>query len=154
MLCKSSFHKLYKHPLCPLVILRINSLHLTRPVKHRPHRAKLLAHVFNIFFSPLARVYSALYRCVLCRQTESVKTYRIKHVVSQHFFVSGINVCNSKSIPVPHMQIAGRIRKLNQNIVIIFTIHLIRCLVYFVFFPIFLPLFFYFFVIVLLHVLD
>src|SRR2546421_7185251 len=71
---------LQKEPLIPLVILRRVRGNLSPPVITHTHALQLPAHVLDILFGPVARVYATLDCGLLCGLAKAVPANRVQHV--------------------------------------------------------------------------
>ena len=78
---------LQEEPLIPLVVFGRMRRDLAPPVEAEAHALELRAHVRDILFRPLARMYVAFDRSLLGRLPETVPTHRMDHVAALQAFV-------------------------------------------------------------------
>src|SRR3989344_5787950 len=142
------FEKLRKNPLVPFVILWITGHDFAREIKRRAHARNLFFHIGNVRTRPFPGVQAALDRRVLGRQAKGVKTDRIQNVFATHAHEARENIRHGKGIPMPDVQIAGRIGKLDESVIIFFSRNAVARQIELGLLPNRLPLLFYFLVII------
>src|SRR3989344_8020498 len=141
------FEKLQKHPLRPFVIFLIGRVDLARPIIIKPENIQLLFKIFYIFLDGDGRMDFVFNGVVFRRQAESVPPHRMQHIKAAHSFIAGNNVRSHISLNMPNMQAGTRwIWEHIQDIE--FFLAFISCSVNLLVSPVFLPLFFYFLMIV------
>ncbi len=97
---QSHFVHFEKKPLRPAIIARQAGDRLASPVKHRAHRAKLAAHVFDVAHRPLVGVDAPLSRRVLGGKAKGVKPHWKEHIVPAHAQIAGARIRRSHRVPV------------------------------------------------------
>ena len=108
--------QLQEEPLRPGIVARIARDRLAIPGPHRAHAAQLAAHALDVCHGPRMRVRAALDRRVLGRQAERVEPDREEDVVALHPLVARGRIRRRHRIPVPDMQLAGRIGQHRQEV--------------------------------------
>ena len=102
--------ELQEQPLVPAVVLRRRRVDLPVPVVHRAQHPQLAAHVLDVAPRPYGGVHAVLDRRVLRRQPEGVEPHGVHHVVPAHPHVPRVGVRRRHRVPVPDVQVAGRVR--------------------------------------------
>ena len=139
---QTPFIKQFEKPLGPFIIVRHTGNGFPVPIIRQAQRFQLTGHIGNILQCPFFR-RNIMFNCrIFRRHAKRIVTHRMQHVHAPHRTKTGHYVANRIITHMPHMQIAGRIRKHFQHIR--FRFGRIRfpfkC---FVVFPILLPFRFY-----------
>src|SRR6185503_6526088 len=103
-ICEAALQHFQEEPLVPLVIIRTMRGDLSRPVVTEAETLQLPAHVRNVFFRPVARVYAALDRGLLSRLAKTVPTDRMQHVEPLQAFEPCERVADGVVAHVTHVQ--------------------------------------------------
>ena len=148
LVCQSLVVELNENPLHPLVIFFLTGSNLSIPVVAEAQALQLTVHFRNVAVRPNCRVNIIFNGRVFCRQSKGVPSHRMQNIVS----LQSLETCNYVSdgvVPhMPHVQLAGRIWKHFQNIILFFVV-ILYGLERIFFFPYVLPLLFNFCEIVL-----
>ena len=102
--------ELEKEPLIPPVVLGKRADDLPVPVIDGADGPKLAAHLLDVAHGPCARVYALADRGVLRRQPEGIEADGVQHVVALHAAEPGVGVGRRHDVPVPNVQVPGRVR--------------------------------------------
>ena len=131
--------KLEKNTLRPLIILRISSTKTPLPIIGKTNLFKLRNIRSNILFSYSLRFHFMINCILLSPKTKSIKSHRMKYIISlEHLFSSNRIWCYI-SFWVTNMKTCStRIRKHIQNIEFWLSIWFL-CLIYTRLLPLFLP---------------
>ena len=136
------FIEQFKEPLGPFVVIFFAGCYFTIPVISKTKSFKLTGHVSDVFQSPVFRSNTVFNCSVFCGHTKRVPAHGMQHVKAFHGTETRKHVADGVVTNVTHVQITGRIREHFQYIGLRFIfVHFY--FVGFVFFPIFLPFFFY-----------
>ena len=92
----------------PLVVIRRTGAHLAVPIERESYLVELLTIVVDICHCRNLRMLACLDSILLCRQSISVITHRVKHVVSTQTLVAGIDVAGDITERMANMQSRSR----------------------------------------------
>src|SRR5699024_4387950 len=134
--------QLDENPLRPFEIIRVCRIDFTIPVIAETELFYLSAEIINILFIEFTDVISCINRILLCRQSESVPSHRMKDVITLHAFHTRHYVCRRVTFRVSNVKSGtGWIREHIQRVKLLLVIFFFsfEC---FILFPQVLPLLF------------
>ena len=105
-----------EEPLRPLVVPGLAGDRLAVPGPHRAHLPQLAAHVVDVVVGPNPRVDAVGDGRVLGRQAERVEPNREEDVGPLHAPITGRGVAGGHGVPMPHVQVPGRVGEHGQGV--------------------------------------
>jgi hypothetical protein len=105
-----------EHALLVHVIIRIASGEFARPVIREAHPPELTLHVLDVGARPLRRRGAVLDRRIFGRQTESIPTHRLQHILALHALVTTDHVADGVVAHMPHVQCPAWVHEHGQAI--------------------------------------
>ncbi len=115
---QARLQELQEEPLVPAVVGRVGGDDLGFPCERGAHRAELAAHGLDVRHRPGERVPTAPDGRVLGRQPEGIEADRKEHVEAVHPPVAGERIARGDDVPMPDVQVTGRIRVHRQEVVL------------------------------------
>ena len=106
-----------EQPLLPAIIFRAAGSHFARPVDAQPETLQLLAHVIDVVVSPRGGRHIIGHCGIFCGQAERIPAHRLHHIKTFHAVIARQHIADGIVAHVPHMQLAGRIRKHRQTVI-------------------------------------
>ncbi|EXI65530.1 MAG: hypothetical protein AW07_04691 [Candidatus Accumulibacter sp. SK-11] len=107
-----------EQPLFPAVILRPAGGQFALPVEGETETLQLRLHVADVGVGPLCRRNIVLDRGILRRHAEGVPAHRLQDVVAEHAVKAREHITDRVVADVPHVQLARRIGKHRQAVVL------------------------------------
>src|SRR6185503_15622793 len=100
---QAAVEHLQKEPLVPFVVVRTVRGDLARPVVADAESLQLPAHVCDVFFGPVARVYTTLDRSLFRGLAETVPTNWVQHVEALEALEPCERIADGIIAHVPHV---------------------------------------------------
>ena len=115
---QSLFQPAQKKQLFPLIVFRMAGCQLAPPVIGIPQTSQLRPHVVDIGISPFGGMNIVLDGRVLGGKAKRVPPHGVQDIISLHSAETGHHVAYGIVAHMPHVNVAGRIRKHLQDIIL------------------------------------